>query len=88
MYVILTVSWTIFSGPTNYMSLAPAAFFGIGVYGSALLELKFPLPVLVAVGGAAGFVGALAVGGLTPKHSTTPRSMKPWSWHEAFEAAA
>jgi branched-chain amino acid transport system permease protein len=31
MYIIITVSWTMFSGPTGYISLAPAAFFGIGV---------------------------------------------------------
>jgi branched-chain amino acid transport system permease protein len=31
MYVIITVSWAIFSGPTRYISLASAAFFGIGV---------------------------------------------------------
>ena len=28
MYVVITVSWTLFSGPTGYISLAPAAFFG------------------------------------------------------------
>lgn len=27
MYVVLTVSWTIFSGPTQYISLATAGFF-------------------------------------------------------------
>ena len=37
MYIIITVSWTIFSGPTRYISLASAAFFGVGVYTSALL---------------------------------------------------
>ncbi|NIN33907.1 MAG: branched-chain amino acid ABC transporter permease, partial [Gammaproteobacteria bacterium] len=35
MYVIMTVSWVMFSGPTGYMSLAPAAFFGVGIYTSA-----------------------------------------------------
>ena len=25
MYIVLTVSWVIFSGPTGYISLAPAA---------------------------------------------------------------
>ena len=28
MYIIITMSWVIFSGPTGYMSLASAAFFG------------------------------------------------------------
>ena len=31
MYVILAVSWVIFSGSTGYISLAPAAFFGVGI---------------------------------------------------------
>jgi len=39
MYIILTVSWVIFSAPTGYISLAPAAFFGVGVYTSAVLGM-------------------------------------------------
>jgi len=65
MYVIITVSWTMFSGPTGYVSLASAAFFGAGVYTSALFGLKLPLPVIVPLGGLAGFVLALLVGALT-----------------------
>jgi branched-chain amino acid transport system permease protein len=30
MYVGLAVSWAMFSGATNYLSLATAAFFGLG----------------------------------------------------------
>jgi branched-chain amino acid transport system permease protein len=37
MYIILAVSWAMFSGPTGYISLASAAFFGVGIYASALL---------------------------------------------------
>ena len=37
MYIILSVSWTLFSGPTGYMSLATAAFFGVGIYTAAVL---------------------------------------------------
>jgi branched-chain amino acid transport system permease protein len=65
MYIIIAVSWTMFSGPTGYISLAPAAFFGIGVYTSALLGLKLPLPVVIVIGGLAGFGLALLVGALT-----------------------
>ena len=65
MYMILTMSWTLFSGPTGYISLAPAAFFGIGVYASALLGLKLPLPVVIGIGSLAGFCLALLVGALT-----------------------
>jgi branched-chain amino acid transport system permease protein len=65
MYVVLTLSWAIFSGPTGYISLAPAAFFGAGVYASALLSSNLPLPIVVVIGGAASFTLALLVGSLT-----------------------
>ncbi len=65
MYVILTVSWAIFSGPTGYISLAPAAFLGVGIYTSALLGKSLPLPVVIGVGGLASFCLALLIGALT-----------------------
>jgi branched-chain amino acid transport system permease protein len=65
MYVVLTLSWAIFSGPTGYISLAPAAFFGAGVYASALLSSSLPLPVVMVIGGASSFLLALLVGSLT-----------------------
>jgi branched-chain amino acid transport system permease protein len=65
MYVVLTVSWAIFSGPTGYLSLAPAAFFGVGIYVAALLGRELPLLAFVAVGGLCSFVLALLVGFLT-----------------------
>ncbi len=65
MYVVLTLSWAIFSGPTGYISLAPAAFFGVGVYASALLSSDLPLPVVIPIGGAASFILAYLVGSLT-----------------------
>jgi branched-chain amino acid transport system permease protein len=65
MYVVLTLSWAIFSAPTGYISLAPAAFFGAGVYASALLSSNLPLPLVVVIGGAASFTLALLVGSLT-----------------------
>ena len=65
MYIILAVSWTLFSGPTGYMSLAPAAFFGVGVYVAALLGEYVPLPVFIFAGGLASFIVALFVGALT-----------------------
>ena len=36
MYVTLSSSWSLFCGSTRYLSLATAAFFGIGAYVSAL----------------------------------------------------
>lgn len=65
MYIILTVSWVIFSGPTGYISLAPAAFFGVGIYTSAVLGKAFPLPVVIGMGGLASFCLALLIGALT-----------------------
>jgi len=65
MYVVLTVSWSIFSGPTGYISLASAAFFGVGVYTSALLGTKLPLPIVILIGSLASSCLALLVGALT-----------------------
>ncbi len=65
MYVVLALSWAVFSGPTGYISLAPAAFFGVGVYASALLSSDLPLPVVALVGAAASFILAYLVGSLT-----------------------
>jgi branched-chain amino acid transport system permease protein len=65
MYVILTLSWVIFSGPTGYISLATAAFFGIGVYTSAILSNALFLPLVIFIGGLASFCLAFVVGSLT-----------------------
>lgn len=65
MYIVITVSWTMFSGPTGYISLAPAAFFGVGVYTSALIGFLLPLPAVIGIGGLASFCLALLVGALT-----------------------
>jgi branched-chain amino acid transport system permease protein len=62
MYVVLTVSWAAFCGPTNYMSLASAAFFGVGIYTSATLGTAIPLPFLTLLGGLMSFVLAFLVG--------------------------
>jgi len=64
-YIILSVSWTLFSGPTGYISLAPAAFFGVGIYAAAILGKYVPLPVFIVAGGLASFIVALLVGALT-----------------------
>jgi branched-chain amino acid transport system permease protein len=66
MYVILAVSWTMFSGPTGYVSLASAAFFGCGIYASALLFPQgaklLPLPAVILIGAVVAFCFALIVG--------------------------
>jgi branched-chain amino acid transport system permease protein len=65
MYVIITLSWVIFSGPTGYISLATAAFFGVGVYTSAVLSGTLFLPLVIFIGGLASFCLAFLVGSLT-----------------------
>lgn len=65
MYVILTVSWAMFSGPTGYISLAPAAFFGVGIYTAAILATSLPLGVVIVIAGLTSFCLAALVGALT-----------------------
>ena len=65
MYIVLTVSWAMFSGPTAYISLATAAFFGVGIYSAAILGFNMSLPVVVLIAGLASSGLALLVGGLT-----------------------
>ena len=61
-YTVLTVSWATFCGPTGYISLASAAFLGTGMYVTALIGEKVPLPMVVFFGGLASFLLALLVG--------------------------
>ncbi|HHX75438.1 MAG TPA: branched-chain amino acid ABC transporter permease [Firmicutes bacterium] len=65
MFVILTLSWSLFSGTTGYTSLATAAFYGAGLYTAGLLGDKLPLPLLIVCGGVAGFALALLIGAIT-----------------------
>ena len=65
MYVALTVSWVMFSGPTGNISLAPAAFLGVGIYTAAVLGKTLPMPVVIVIGALASFFLALLVGALT-----------------------
>lgn len=62
--VVLAVSWSFFSGPTRYLSLATGAFFGAGAYVTAIVgsATRWPAPVLL--GGVVGAGMALIVGGL------------------------
>lgn len=62
MYVVLCTAWTLFSGPTHYISLATAAFFGVGTYAVALGVDILPLPLLVLIAAVAGGLLAAVVG--------------------------
>jgi len=61
-YAVLATAWALFSGPTRYISLATAAFFGIGAYTVAVLGERLPWPAVLAVAAVIGFVVALVVG--------------------------
>lgn len=65
MYIVLTTSWVMFSGPTGQISLATAVFLGIGIYIAATLGRHMPLPVMVLIGGLVSAGMALLVGSLT-----------------------
>ncbi len=58
-FTILATAWTMFSGPTRYISLATVAFFGLGAYTAAVLGDTMPWPAVLLV--AAG-VGAVTAG--------------------------
>lgn len=65
MYAGLAVSWSMFSGPTRYLSLATSAFFGLGAYCTAWGLTKLPWPVVVMAGGFATVVFAFLIGLVT-----------------------
>lgn len=65
MYTVLAVSWTMFSGATGYMSLATAAFFGIGIMATAFLYGTLPFPLIVLIGGLLACVLAFLIGLVT-----------------------
>lgn len=51
LYAALCTAWSLFSGPTHYISLATAAFFGLGTYTVGLWADHVAFPVLVLGGG-------------------------------------
>jgi len=65
LYIILSISWTIFSVATGYISLATSAFYGLGIYAAALFGESVPLIIVVLIGGAASFILAFIVGAIT-----------------------
>lgn len=61
-YAALCTAWTLFSGPTRYISLATAAFFGIGTYMVGLGIDTLPFAALVAMAAVGGALLAAMVG--------------------------
>lgn len=65
MYLALAFSWTFFSGTTGYISLAAAAFFGIGIYTMTIWGHILSIPVTIALAGLFGFIFSLIIGAAT-----------------------
>jgi branched-chain amino acid transport system permease protein len=61
-FTILATAWALFSGPTRYISLATAAFFGGGAYTVAVLAELMPWPFVLLTAATVGIVVALIVG--------------------------
>ena len=64
MYVALATSWVLFSGPTHYISLATAAFFGIGGFlvGSGMSDYEASFWSMAACSACVGAVLAALIG--------------------------
>ena len=64
MYVALATSWVLFSGPTHYISLATAAFFGIGGFlvGSGMSDYEASFWSMAALSACVGAVLAALIG--------------------------
>jgi len=62
LYVILTVSWSMFCAPSGYMSLASASFFGVGVYTMAVFGGELHAVIIILIGGLLSSLLALLVG--------------------------
>lgn len=62
MYAVLATSWALFSGPTHYISLATAAFFGVGAYVTGIGIQHLPYWTLLPIAGVLGAGMAALVG--------------------------
>jgi branched-chain amino acid transport system permease protein len=60
--IALATAWAFFSGATRYISLATAAFFGIGIYVLAVAHVYMPVALAIIAAGVVGFLAALVVG--------------------------
>lgn len=61
-YVALASAWALFSGQTNYISLATVAFYGTGAYTVAVLNESLPYPAVLLCAALIGAGMALLVG--------------------------
>jgi len=64
-YVILAMSWNFFSGKTGYISLASAAFYGLGMYIQAIFGREIPLVGTMLLSAGVAFAVGLGLGIVT-----------------------
>lgn len=62
LYAAICTAWALFSGPTHLVSLASAAFFGVGTYSVAIFIDVLPFPALILIAVVAGALLATLVG--------------------------
>jgi branched-chain amino acid transport system permease protein len=60
--IALATAWSFFSGATRYISLATAAFFGVGIYVLAVVHVYVPVWVALIAAVVIGFLVALVIG--------------------------
>ena len=72
LYAAMCTAWALFSGPTRLVSLASAAFFGVGTYSVALGMDFLPFPALIAI---AACVSAALAGLVGRRPSDSPASI-------------
>lgn len=61
-FTVLATAWGMFSGPTRYISLATAAFFGVGAYTVAVLGEVLAWPLVLGISAVIGGLMAAIVG--------------------------
>ena len=83
MYAVLAQSWNFIGGLAGYPSFATAAFFGLGAYVSAILQVH-GLPA-GAAWGCAGLIAMLfaaLIGGAILHLPGTISRLRPWLWRK------
>jgi branched-chain amino acid transport system permease protein len=60
-WIVLATSWNILSGYSGYVSFGHGAFFGAGVYTTAVLTSRFGVPFVWTLPAAAAIAAALGV---------------------------
>ncbi|MDR0490241.1 MAG: branched-chain amino acid ABC transporter permease [Oscillospiraceae bacterium] len=64
-YVVMSISWNFFSGKTSYISLATAAFYGLGMYFQAIFGRDIPLWGTMILSAALAFGVGYGIGVVT-----------------------